>query len=98
MRTLLILSLVLLSSCEAMQKYNAAIYRRQCATYGFQEGSPEMAQCMMTVDQNYRSNSLGMLNATTNYQYMLRQNQPQSIRMNCVSMPYRNGGGNTTCF
>lgn len=98
MRMLLILSLVFLSSCQQIWAANAALYKSQCLSYGFLEGSPELAQCMMTVDQSYRSNSVGLMNATTQYQNMLQQNQPQSLRMNCVSMPYKNGGGNTTCF
>lgn len=95
----LVILLLCLSACSSLDRANLAIYKRQCASYGFVDGTEQMSQCLMTTAENYHShalNAINTLNATTRI-FQPIQPQTQQIKMNCMTSSFA-GMGNINCY
>ncbi len=45
----------LLNACGIIHKERIAGYKKDCLAYGFQEGTKELAQCVMKLQQSYEA-------------------------------------------
>lgn len=91
--------LLCLSGCAAIEKANLASFQKKCLNYGFMPGTTEMAQCMMMVEQAQNINTMNAVNALNASNMILQAQQPQTqnIKMNCMTSSFR-GSGSIDCY
>ncbi len=57
MRVGLLLAVLLVAACASDEDARLSVWQERCAKYGFEAGSPDMARCVQTEEQEYREAS-----------------------------------------